>query len=664
MAFDSDLQNPSTPRGSLQENILANISVPWKLNLLILVMIIGIIAVFSTALQGINAIQNQQQYYFTSISASITALNDADIALGEIQTELILLENTALSPQEINNHLEKITNAENIAASTLQEYETDWLPLLESTLNSGIPQNRKEEIQQTLEALQNDEILLFAQINNNYQAYTAESAVYYQNIKKGKYDEQVEDQITNLLTLTHPSLRQLISMHSERQLLSNEISQSIYLDLGVRMIFALALAVGIGLIFANSVARSISSRLDILGNNALALQDDLLDRRSNISVIGNDEIALVSRSFDEMSGRLREMFADLENKVKERTVKLAAATAESNKRAQQFEAITIVARAISATPNLQELLPQISSAISEQFGFYHVGIFLNDPTNQTAMLLAANSEGGKKMLQRNHQLRIGEQGIVGYVTQTGKSRIALDVGEDANYFDNPELPSTHSEMALPLKTGGQVIGALDIQSTEVGAFTDDDFEALSALAEQVSLAIQNARLFDQIKKTLSESESIQRQYIRESWGRLSKEEKLSGFWYSGAGVIPLDDESKIAASEETNEKRRISVPISLRGETIGTLSVQVQKNQHVSADQVDLIKAVAESVALSAENARLFEETSTRAERERLVSEITTKIRTTNDPQEMIHTAVDELKRALGVTRIEIVPQKMTPPDN
>ena len=470
--------------------------------------------------------------------------------------------------------------------------------------------------------------------------------------------------MAGLLAQMQTALRKLISIHGERQLLADEISHSTYLDFNIRMIFALVLAIGLGLIFANSVAHSISSRLNILGNNALALQDNLLDLRSNVSMIGSDEIALVSRSFNEMSGRLREIFADLENKVNERTVNLAAATAESNKRAQQFEAITIVARAISATKNLQELLPQIASVISEQFGFYHVGIFLNDPTDQIAMLAAANSEGGKKMLQRNHQLRIGEQGIVGYVTQTGNSRISLDVGEDANYFDNPELPLTHSEMALPLKAGSQIIGALDIQSTETGAFTDDDFEALSALAEQASLAIQNARLFDQIKKTLSDSESIQRQYIRETWSRLPREEKLSGFRYSVAGVVPLDDESRITASETSEDNRRVSVPIILRGETIGTLSVQVQKNGHVSADHIDLIKAVAERVALSAENARLFEETSTRAERERLVSDITTKIRTTNDPQEMIQTAVNELKLALGVTHIEIVPQKITPPDN
>ncbi len=664
MAFDSELHNSPTSRVTLQEKILANISVSWKLNLLILVMVIGIVGVFAIALQGINAIENHQQLNFTTMSAPVTALNNADIALGDLHTELLGLENSALTQEEIDNHLKKIANAESVVALTLEKYEADWFPPAELPLSAGIPKKRKEEIQNTLAGLNINEALLFGQIKQTYNAYNAEAGLFYQNIRNGDFDSETEDEMAGLLAQMQTALRKLISIHGERQLLADEISHSTYLDFNIRMIFALVLAIGLGLIFANSVAHSISSRLNILGNNASALQDNLLDLRSNVSMIGNDEIALVSRSFDEMSGRLREIFADLENKVNERTVNLAAATAESNKRAQQFEAITIVARAISATQNLQELLPQISSVISEQFGFYHVGIFLNDPTDQIAMLAAANSEGGKKMLQRNHQLRIGEQGIVGYVTQTGNSRIALDVGEDINYFDNPELPLTHSEMALPLKAGGRIIGALDIQSTETGAFTDDDFEALSALAEQASLAIQNARLFDQIKKTLSDSESIQRQYIRETWSRLPKEEKLGGFRYSVAGVVPLDDETRIAASETSEDKRRVSVPIILRGETIGTLSVQVQKNEHVSADHIDLIKAVAERVALSAENARLFEETSTRAERERLVSDITTKIRTTNDPQEMIQTAVNELKLALGVTHIEIVPQKMTPPDN
>jgi len=349
-----------------------------------------------------------------------------------------------------------------------------------------------------------------------------------------------------------------------------------------------------------------------------------------------------------MTAQLQELVTSLEARVAERTAELETEKRQSDARAKQFEAVTKVASAISATQNLRELLPQISNVISEQFGFYHVGIFLNDPTNQVTILGAANSEGGQKMLQRSHQLKIGEQGIVGYVTRTGKPRIALDVGEDANYFNNPDLPSTHSEMALPLKAGNHVIGALDIQSTEVGAFTDEDFETLSALADQVSLAIQNARLFDQTKKTLAESESIQRQHIRETWSRLPKEENLSGFRYSIAGAVPLDDEAKTITSEDTKDKREIRVPIILRGETIGTLSVYVPISEHTSADQVDLIKAVAERVALSAENARLFEETTRRAERERIVSDIAAKIGTSVRTESILQTTAKELSQILN----------------
>jgi GAF domain-containing protein len=432
------------------------------------------------------------------------------------------------------------------------------------------------------------------------------------------------------------------------------------------VIFALVLAIGFGLVFSNLIARSISSRLITLGNDALALQDNLLDRRTVISMGGRDEIALVSRSFDEMSRRLSETFSDLEKKVDERTANLATATAESNKRAQQFEAITKVARSISATQDLQELLPQISRVISEQFGFYHVGIFLNDFTNRIAMLSAANSEGGQRMLARGHQLKIGEQGIVGFVTGTGQPRIALDVGDDAVFFNNPDLPNTRSEMALPLKIADKIVGALDVQSTESNAFSSEDVEVLSILADQVSVAIQNARLFEQIGKALAESEAVSRQYLRESWGRLSSEHKLTGFRYTASGAFPLDNDKATndgkapPAAKINNERPYVKIPIQLRGETIGALKVHAPETGKLTDIQVDLIKAVAERVALSVENARLFEETEKRAERERRVSDITTKIRSANDPQQMINTAIDELRRALGATLVEVVPQRLS----
>ena len=395
----------------------------------------------------------------------------------------------------------------------------------------------------------------------------------------------------------------------------------------------------------STLSNSITSPL---GNLALAAQDVAAGKLSaRVNLQTNDEIGALASIFNSMTDQLRETVSSLEARVADRTAELAKEKQQSDTRAKQFEAITKVARAISAKSNLQDLLPQISRVISEQFGFYHVGIFLNDPANHMAVLSAANSDGGKKMLQRSHQLRIGEQGIVGYVAQTGSPRIALDVGEDANFFNNPDLPDTHSEMALPLKASNKIIGVLDIQSTMTAAFTDEDFEALSALADQVSLAIENARLFDETEKMLAESRALQRQNILETWQRLPKEENLRGFRYSITGSNPLREGDTSSEQVDTNEKRIIKVPINLRGESIGALSVQVSKHEHVSTDQIDLIKAVAERVALSAENARLFEETTRRAEQERIIAEITSRIGASVRTENILRTTAAELSQLL-----------------
>lgn len=389
-----------------------------------------------------------------------------------------------------------------------------------------------------------------------------------------------------------------------------------------------------GGIFLYLIINSLESALATAKLNAIELQKR------------NDELQNVSEN--------------LEQRIYDRTDELTSANRFAQKRANQFQAVTEVSRAINARENLISLLPQITNVISEKFDFYHVGIFLIDSAHEYAVLSASNSSGGQKMIARRHQLKIGEQGIVGNVTQSGKPRIALDVGADASYFTNAELPLTHSEMALPLKIEGQVIGALDIQSEVINAFSEEDIEGLETLADQVSLAIENARLFDKTEKSLAEAEAIQRQYLRETWDRLPKEENFAGFRYSAIGTtqININEKVEIPGNKTYNE---VTMPITIRGETIGSLSIQMPQHERVTSDQMDLIRAVAERVALSAENARLFEETARRASRESLVSDITTKIRSTNNPQEMLKTAVEELQRALGATRVEIVPRKNAP---
>ena len=360
----------------------------------------------------------------------------------------------------------------------------------------------------------------------------------------------------------------------------------------------------------------------------------------------------------------------LEQRIEERTTELVqrgadleSANRQIQHKAAQFEAVAQVARTIASVRDLQELLPRIAAVISENFGFYHVGLFLLDEAGEYAMLSATNSEGGKKMLERKHRLRVGYEGIVGHVMATGEPRIVMDVGKDAVFFDNPELPDTHSEMALPLKGENRVMGALDVQSTERGAFTDEDIQMLSLLADQVSLAIENARLFDETRNALAEAEAIGRQVTREAWGRVPVEHKLLGYRYNVAGAVPLNELVDLSewgqrkGKDIQREVNQVVIPIELRGQTIGSLVVQSPSADKLNQEQIDLVKAVAERVALSAENARLFEETTRRAERERLVTDITGKIRSANDPQVMVQTAMEELRKALGASRVEVIPR-------
>jgi len=433
----------------------------------------------------------------------------------------------------------------------------------------------------------------------------------------------------------------------------------------ITVVLVLIFTILISITFSQQLTRPIRS----LTNTAKQISSGNFDVQATVT--SGDEVGILAQTFNTMTHQLRGAFQNLDHRAHEleqQAERLELTSQQSEKRSQQLQTIAEIARYISTEKDLNKLLPLITQTVSERFEFYHAGIFLLDDTGTYAILLASNSPGGQKMLQRHHSLKVGQVGIVGNVTATGIPRVASDIGEDATYFNNPDLPQTRSELALPLKIEKQVIGALDIQSTEINDFSNEDVEVLTTLADQVSLAIQNARLFDESRKALIEAETISRQSTRESWRRVPEQYKLLGYKYNISGASPLREPAIFEAksgqeSGKQEESNSVAVPIELRGEVIGTLHVQSPSGA-LSNEQRDLVKAVADRVALSAENARLFEETTMRANRERMVSDITGKIRNHNDPQAMIETAINELRNALGATKVEVIPQALQDTDN
>jgi GAF domain-containing protein/HAMP domain-containing protein len=396
--------------------------------------------------------------------------------------------------------------------------------------------------------------------------------------------------------------------------------------------------------------------IEHLTNTANSVSQGDFSKRASIETA--DEIGLLAQTFNAMSDTIQGLVGGLEERVAQRTTEMENATKQAEKRARELQSITEIAKFISTEQDLEKLLTSITINVSERFDFYHVGIFLLDENKRYAVLRAANSQGGKIMLDRGHKLEVGHVGIVGKVTETGEARIALDTGADAIYFNNPDLPDTRSEMALPLISRGEIIGALDVQSRLPNAFTEEDISIISLLADQLAVAIENARLLQETKKALSESQSIYREYVTNAWQKRTSG-GITGYHINTAGGQVLTGPISDDVLQFDNQEQTISLPIRVREQVIGVINIQNKKDDRkLTKEEIGVIEAITERLGLALDNARLFEETSTRASRERAVADITTKIRSTTDPQEMIQTAIEELKQFLGARQIEVVPGK------
>ena len=418
--------------------------------------------------------------------------------------------------------------------------------------------------------------------------------------------------------------------------------------------FALAITLGIAFLaglLGIVVARRLSTPLMNLSTTANEAANGNLTAVAKVA--GPTEIAQVASTFNTMTARLRELVGSLEQRVAERTTELEQANQQVQHRAEQFEAIAQISRIISSIQNQEELLTRITRMISQYFGFYHVGIFLLDDNKQFAVLRAANSEGGRKMLKRGHRLQVGQTGIVGFVTSTGNPRIALDTGTDAVYFDNPDLPETHSEMALPLKISGQVVGALDVQSTMPNAFTQEDINILSALADQVSAALENARLHEEAKGALSKAEAAYRQITGTSWSNIQRFSPIIGYRFDGTKAEPLNQPTN--GTQPEGQKEAFSVPVQLRGESIGRLRIRpISEEYSWTDDEIAIIQATAERVAMAVENARLVLESQKRASKEQVIGEASTKISSAINLDNILQTTLREMGRILPGAEISI----------
>ncbi|GJQ52571.1 MAG: hypothetical protein HKUEN02_14180 [Anaerolineaceae bacterium] len=413
---------------------------------------------------------------------------------------------------------------------------------------------------------------------------------------------------------------------------------------------------------------------------------------------------------------------DKENSFNEADLHFAAETAnqvanaiytvtlleESERMTLQFETAAEIARDVSSSLDINELLRKAVELIRARFNFYHASIFLKDSLGQFAIVREATGEAGASLKRSEYQVQVDSKSIVGSVVEKGEALIVNDTSRDPLFVSHPTLPETKAEAALALKVGDRILGALDVHSDQLYAFSQNNLRILQILADQLSVAVANSELFAETQERLAQHRLLHHVTATVASGATLDEAlqaavnglqvTLSGdrviilllnsntqalevkaaagygediyqqVFPLGSGIagwsalharpLRIDDVQQDSRYIEGNTEVRseLAIPLLYRGEILGVLNVESEKIAAYTDNDEELLGTLGGSLAAVIANARLLEQVRSQVERERVIFEITDKIRRTTDIQTILATTASELMRALGAsgTRIKL----------
>ncbi|MGZ9235141.1 MAG: GAF domain-containing protein [Anaerolineales bacterium] len=379
---------------------------------------------------------------------------------------------------------------------------------------------------------------------------------------------------------------------------------------------------------------------------------------------------------------------------------------ESKQTALQFETAAEIARDISSSLDLDELLEKAVELIRSRFDFYHASIFLKDLPGEFVVIREASGEAGAQLKRSGHKLSIGSKSVVGFVAEKGEPLIVNDMARDTLYDPNPLLPETRSEAALPLKVGDRIVGVLDVQSKQAYAFAEDNLRTLQILTDQLAIAVVNTELFAETQEHLAQHRLLHHITTTAASGTTLDEalqSAVNGLQVTLGGdrvsILLADRETKslqvkaavgyasdifdfripigtgitgwVAANRRplrvsnvlqdtryiegsANTRSEMAIPLLYRSELLGVLNVESEQFSAYAENDEELLGTLGGSLAAIIANARLLEQIRAQAERERILFEISDKIRRTTDMEAILTTTAIELTRAVGATGARI----------
>lgn len=330
-----------------------------------------------------------------------------------------------------------------------------------------------------------------------------------------------------------------------------------------------------------------------------------------------------------------------QKELQNRSVELLSANQQLENRTKKLHAIAIVTRTAAAIQDFDLLLSSITSTISRQLDYYYVGLFLLDEQREFAILRSANTDAGQKLLSQGYRIPVGKSVPIRLVAQTARPYTLP--GQGPAHSEKLSFPETRSQLLLPLKSAEQVVGFLDIQSSEEHAFSEDDISILSILTDQVAITIQNLLLYEQSQNALRQADLTSQQISAQAWKAYEKAIQAKGYRYDGIKSEPLKDSKAI-----NDGNNSLAVPIELRGQTIGSFHLNPSDPvRGWTDDELVIVRATAERVALALEGARLLDEAQKRATREAFLSDVATKLSASFQLDSILRDTVQELGQTL-----------------
>lgn len=406
------------------------------------------------------------------------------------------------------------------------------------------------------------------------------------------------------------------------RILYAEVSSfDVFRDLQAQSILFSILSLALGFGFSYYVSREVSDPIKDLIATFNKIENGDLAQRAPVSA--TDELGIVTVQFNRMVARLEALQTTLEQQVLERTKQLTAANE--------------VGRVAASSLDPDELLARVVSLFPERFGYYYASIYLLDSSEKWAELRHATGDAGRVLRQNHHRLEVAGKNMVGSAIREKTARIAQIASEEKQRFENPLLPYTRSEIALPLIAGDRVLGAINVQSMKEADFGPQIIETMQNMASQVAIALENARLFQEAQQVIREMHAVQQQYLAEGWKGFAADNKDLEY---GVG------------DENSDSAKRIEIPISLRDQTLG--QIWLDGKEDWTLEQQSLMDAVAKQAAIALENARLVSESRQAAVRERMLAEINSKIWSSATIDGVLQTVVKELGRRLDAAQATI----------